>query len=100
MIVIGKNHVTAAELLNVATPAETDTFKPLPHHLLVLAKLSLTLALKSSRKTMLSPKKACATSADSPLVTLLFLVIVARLFAVFAMRTTSRSLLRSALETV
>jgi hypothetical protein len=35
MIVIGKNHVTAAELLNVATPAETDTFKPLPHHLLV-----------------------------------------------------------------
>lgn len=35
MIVIGKNHVTAEQLLNVVTPAETDTFKPLPHHLLV-----------------------------------------------------------------
>lgn len=34
MIVIGKNHVTAEELLNVSTPAETETFKPLPHHLL------------------------------------------------------------------
>lgn len=35
MIVIGKNHVTAEQLLNVVTPAETDTFKPLPHYLLV-----------------------------------------------------------------
>jgi hypothetical protein len=35
MIVIGKNHVTAEQLLNVVTPPETESFKPLPHHILV-----------------------------------------------------------------